>query len=125
MSAWKLWKQMFGVWEQSTTAYFDQLLRSPVVLEPAGAWLTSMMKLKATADEMAASGWGWLGLPTKRDQERTLHLINQLHSRILDLEERLEDVALAKDSSSKMITTTAGSPTQGQTHSQTHGQTHR
>ena len=31
-----------------------------------------------------------LGLPTKRDQERTLHLLNQLQSRLMDLEEKLE-----------------------------------
>lgn len=92
MSAWKLWKQMFGAWESATTTYFDTVLRSPLVLEPAGAWLTTMMKLKASADELTATGWGRLGLPTKRDQERTLHLLNQLQSRILDLEERLEDV---------------------------------
>lgn len=91
MSAWKLWKQMFGAWESATATYFDTVLRSPALLEPAGAWLTAMMKLKASADQMTASGWGWVGLPTKRDQERTLHLLNQLHSRILDLEERLED----------------------------------
>jgi hypothetical protein len=32
-----------------------------------------------------------MGLPSKRDQERTLHLLHQLHSRILDLEEKLEN----------------------------------
>jgi len=31
-----------------------------------------------------------MGLPTKRDQERALHLLNQLQSRIMDLEEKLE-----------------------------------
>ena len=32
-----------------------------------------------------------LGLATKRDQERTLHALNQLESRLLDLEERLAE----------------------------------
>jgi hypothetical protein len=32
-----------------------------------------------------------LGLPTKRDQERTLHALNELESKILDLEERLAE----------------------------------
>lgn len=93
MSAWKVWKQMYGAWESATTDVLETMMRSPTVLEPAGAWLSSMMKLKAASDEAVASWWGMMGLPTKRDQERTLHLLNQLNSRILDLEERLEDLA--------------------------------
>jgi hypothetical protein len=31
-----------------------------------------------------------MGLPTKRDQERVLHLLNQLQSKVMDLEEKLE-----------------------------------
>jgi hypothetical protein len=33
--------------------------------------------------------WSAFGLSTRRDQERTLHLLNQLQSRIYDLEEQL------------------------------------
>jgi hypothetical protein len=91
MPAWKLCKQLFDTWERATADYLEQVLRSPAVLEPGGAWLTGLMKLKARGDELAAGCWGSLGLPTKRDQERTLHLLNQLNSRVLDLEERLED----------------------------------
>ena len=91
MSAWKLWKQMFDAWEGATSEYLEKLLRSPAVLEPGAAWLTAMMKLKATGDQATAGFWGALGLPNRRDQERTLHLLNQLHSRVIDLEERLED----------------------------------
>jgi hypothetical protein len=91
MSPWKLGKQMFDSWESATAEYLEQVLRSPAVLEPGGAWLTGLMKLKSASDKLAAGWWGVLGLPTKRDQERTLHLLNQLHSRVLDLEERLED----------------------------------
>ncbi len=32
-----------------------------------------------------------MGLPTRRDQERAIHTLNQLQSRLIDLEERLED----------------------------------
>ena len=40
---------------------------------------------------LMALWWGAMGLPTKKDQERALHAINELESRLLDLEERLED----------------------------------
>ena len=49
------------------------------------------MKSKASADKAAAAWWGALGLPTKRDQERTLHALNQLQSRLLDHEEKLAE----------------------------------
>jgi hypothetical protein len=91
MSAWKLWKQMFDAWEGATSEYLEKVMRSPTVLEPGAAWLTAMMKLKAGTDQATAGFWGSLGLPTKRDQERTLHLLQQLQSRLIDLEERLED----------------------------------
>jgi hypothetical protein len=30
-----------------------------------------------------------MGLPTKHDQERTLHALNQIQSRLIDIEDRL------------------------------------
>lgn len=68
----------------------EQWLKSPLVLGPSGAMLTMVMKTKAAADKAKASFWGEMGLPTKRDQERALHLLNKLESKVLDLEERLE-----------------------------------
>ena len=62
----------------------------------SGAMLTSVMRMKAASDRMNAMWWGAMGLPTKRDQERTLHLLNRLESRILDLEEKLEDATAKK-----------------------------
>jgi len=36
-----------------------------------------------------AAWWSSFGLPTRRDQERALHKLNQLESRLYDLEEQL------------------------------------
>ena len=66
------------------------MLKSPLVLGPSGAMLTAAMKAKAAADKATAHVVGRVGLPTKRDQERTLHALNQLQSRLIDLEEKLE-----------------------------------
>lgn len=90
--SWDLFKQYFNAWESTTAKYLEVWLKSPVVLEPAGAWLSAVMKTKAAADKNVATAWGALGLPTKRDQERTLHALNQLQSRLLDLEEKLDDL---------------------------------
>ena len=87
---WDLWKQGFNAWEQATSQYFEKVLSNPGVLGPAGSVLTLSMKTKAATDRVMSAWWSTLGLPTRRDQERALHKLNQLESRLLDLEERLE-----------------------------------
>jgi hypothetical protein len=86
---WKTYKKMFYAWENATAQYLEVWMKSPVVLEPMGAWLSTAMKTKAASDRAVAKAWGAMGLPTKRDQERTLHALNQIQSRLIDLEEQL------------------------------------
>jgi hypothetical protein len=83
------WKKGFDAWENATAEYLETVLKSPLVLSPAGTLLTAAMKGKAASEKALAALWGAVGLPTKRDQERTLHALNQLESRLLDLEEKL------------------------------------
>jgi hypothetical protein len=91
MLGWDMWKKGFDAWENATAQYIEQILKNPVVLGPSGAMLSGAMKAKAAGDKAAASIWGAIGLPTKRDQERTLHALNQLQSRLMDLEEKLAE----------------------------------
>ena len=91
MNPWELWKKGFEAWEKTTADYLENVMRSPAVLEPAGGLLTAAMKAKVMTDKAVASWWGAWGLPTKRDQERALHKLNSLESRLLDLEEQIED----------------------------------
>lgn len=88
---WDTWKKGFDAWEGEASKYLEKVLKSPLVLGPAGALLAGVSKAKARSDKATASFWGALGLPTKRDQERSLHALNQLESRLLDLEERLAE----------------------------------
>jgi hypothetical protein len=90
MNVFDAWKKSFDVWEDATAKYLEHWLKSPMVLGSSGSVLSTMMKMKAATDKAKAAWWAEMGLPTKRDQERTLHLLNQLQSRILDLEEKLE-----------------------------------
>ncbi len=92
MAGWDLFKKYFNAWEGLTAKYTEEWLKSPLVLEPAGAWLSAVMKMKAQADKATANAWGSVGLPTKRDQERALHALNQIQSRLLDLEEQIADL---------------------------------
>lgn len=90
MMGWDLFKAGFDAWERAASKVMGEWLQSPSVLEPAGTMLTTAMKTKAMSDRWVAQWWGGLGLPTKRDQERTLHALNELERRLLDLEERLD-----------------------------------
>ena len=40
MMMWDLWKKGFDAWESTTAQYFEHFLKSPTMLEPAGAMLT-------------------------------------------------------------------------------------
>lgn len=91
MLGWDLWKKGFDAWENATASYMEQVLKNPLVLGPSGAMLTAAMKGKAAADKAMATWWGMMGLSTKRDQERALHALNQIQSRLMDLEEKLAD----------------------------------
>ena len=89
MNLWDQWKKGFNAWETATASYLEQVLANPAVLGPAGAMLTAAMKTKAATDRAVSAWWAAMGLPNRRDQERALHKLNQLESRIADLEEQL------------------------------------
>ena len=74
----------------------ETVLRSPAVLRPSGKALSAFMKARAAANDRMTKHWGSVGLPTKRDQERTLHALNQIQSRLMDLEDQLADMKAAK-----------------------------
>ena len=92
MLSWQQWKESFYAWEKPTAQFLETCLKSPLVLEPAGAMLSVAMRAKAMSDRASSMWWGSIGLPTKRDQERSLHALNELQSKLLDLEERLADL---------------------------------
>ena len=91
MPAWNRFKTGFEQWEEKTAVRLERALRSDAVLRPVGTVLTTSMKVKRVADRAVAGLWSSLGLPTRRDQERTLHAIHQLQSKIVDLEEQLAE----------------------------------
>ena len=91
MLGWNLFKKGFDAWENATARYVEQVMKNPLVLGPSGAMMTAAMKAKTASDKAAAQYWGTVGLSTKRDQERTLHALNQIQARLMDLEEKLAE----------------------------------
>lgn len=92
MMLWDQWKKGFDTWEQKTADLFEAVLKSPVVLTPMSKVLTTTLKVKKAGSNAAREMWGTIGLPTRREQEKTLHALNQIQSRLIDLEERLADL---------------------------------
>lgn len=90
---WETYKKYFNAWEGSTATWLEGWLKSPLLLEPAAAGLSAMMRLKRAVDDRTAGVIGALGLPTKRDQERTLHALHQIQGRLVDLEDRLAELS--------------------------------
>jgi hypothetical protein len=95
---WEMWKKGFYAWEDATAKYVEQWMKSPLLLGPSGMVLGGAMKAKAAYDKQV-SGWvGNFGVATKRDQERALHVLHQLESRMIDLEERLAELKSSQSS---------------------------
>lgn len=93
MLGWDLYKKGFDAWESATAAFVEKALENPLLLGPSGMMLKTMMQAKAGSDKAMARWLGMWGLATKRDQERTLHALNQIQSRLLDIEHKLEEKA--------------------------------
>jgi hypothetical protein len=89
MKPWQSIKNGFGQWEITTAQYLENLMSKPSILGPAAGLLTAASKAKALSGKLSASWWSAWGLPTRQDQEKSLHKLNQLESRLLDLEEQL------------------------------------
>ena len=94
---WDSWKKGFDTWEGATAKYLESVLKNPLVLGSSGALLGMTMKAKAKYEDALANAWSSMGLPTRRDQERSLHALNQMQSRMLDLEEKLAELQPRSD----------------------------
>ena len=84
---WSTWKKGFDSWEVATARLLEQTLRSPLVLGPAGSMLTAALRVKKMSDDGLAAMWSRTGMANRREQEHAMHLLNQLESKLLDLEE--------------------------------------
>lgn len=94
MSKINFFRQAFNFWERTTRTYFDTLIRSPLFLTASGAGLNSFFMLKKATDQGLATFISGMGLPTRKDQIKALHLLNQLEGRLDDLEFKLADPTL-------------------------------
>jgi len=88
-------KQAFNMWERTTAAYFDALVRNSSFLTASGTGLDGVFELKKIADRGMDTWLSMLGIPNRRNQEKTLHLLEQIDGRLDDLEFKLQAQANA------------------------------
>ncbi|MEM9067343.1 MAG: poly(R)-hydroxyalkanoic acid synthase subunit PhaE [Myxococcota bacterium] len=93
---WQTFKQAFDAWEAAASPMFESWLKSPFVIGPAGSFLSAYSQMRASQERMMSAWWSTFGLPTRSDQRRTLHAMNELQSRLIDLEEKLADLEEGK-----------------------------
>lgn len=87
----QLLSSTFHLWERAASSYLEALAQSPLLLATAGSWLGWSFNLKRLSDDGLQAVIAALGLPTRRDQERALHLLQEIEGRLEDLELRVLD----------------------------------
>lgn len=87
----------FEQFEKDLDERLEKVLKNPVFLQAVGTALNLNSYRKAWTNQALIAGWKMLQLPNKRDQERTLHLINELHHRVAELETKLEETREATE----------------------------
>jgi len=90
-------KQAFDAWESAASPLFEAWLKSPLLVQPAGSVLSTVTQLRSAQQQMLARWWSSFGLPTRADQERAQHAMNELSSRLIDLEDKLADLERARE----------------------------
>ena len=94
---WEIWKKNFAVWEGASAKLLEGMLKSPLVLEPTGAIVSALVKARGLRQRLQYAALDQLGVATKRDQERTLHLLHELESRLYDVQEKLDAKNIKQD----------------------------
>lgn len=77
--------------EKGLDENLEKVLKNPIFLQAVGTALNLNSYRKSWMNQALTTSWKLLQLPNKRDQERTLHLINELHHRIAELETKLDE----------------------------------
>lgn len=97
LQPWHTMKRAFDAWEGSTASLLEAWSKSPFMIQPAGNLLSSVTQIKHAQQQMLERWWSSWGLPTRAEQERAQHTMNELSSRLIDLEEKLADLERDKE----------------------------
>jgi hypothetical protein len=91
---WSTFKAKFDSLENRAAGRIERLAQNPFLVGASARALTTFAQSKQTMDRAIAETLGIFGLATKRDQERLMHMVVELQSKLLDIEENLQTRAL-------------------------------
>jgi hypothetical protein len=91
---WSIFKAKFDSLENRAAGRIERLAQNPFLVGASARALTTFAQSKKTMDRAVAETLGAFGLATKRDQERLMHMVVELQSKLLDIEENLQTRAL-------------------------------
>lgn len=80
----------YDAWDRAASKFLDKALRSKPLLESVATGLDKALEAKDLYRRAMRRGWRALGLSTREEQERAMHALNEIQSKLLDLEEQLD-----------------------------------
>lgn len=89
MQAWQTFKTGYYRWEDASAKLIERFFRSPLLLRPVSSAISELSGAFGKHRNWRDACIARLGLPTRREQEQCLYLLDSMYSKILDLEERL------------------------------------
>ena len=84
-------RRSYERWDREATPLMETMLKNPFLTGTAGNVLNASARLVGMQRRVVSQWWSALGLPTRDDQERLLHAVHELQSRIIDLEDKLAE----------------------------------
>lgn len=91
-NSWKIWKSGFDRWETTTADFLDKTLQNSAILSSSGTLIKAVLQAKGAASQVVDAGWNRLGITSRKEQDKALHRINQLESKLLDMEEEIHEL---------------------------------
>jgi hypothetical protein len=85
------WKPYFDTWTQGVGDSLEKILRTPSTLRNISTVLHTSFKGKRVTDKTLYMLLTSIGMPSYRDQKKTLHMVQRLSMMLEDQEEKIEE----------------------------------
>lgn len=82
-------RKLFSEWEKKLAEFMDKRMRDPDFMSLVGRGISSSMDAKSAFDARMEEWFRSLNLPTKQDLEKIWSTLNNLETRVIDIEDRL------------------------------------
>lgn len=89
---YQFFKDSFNIWEKHTARYWDHVLRNPLFLDLLGKNLELSLTFQNNLQKTLEQSWRAWGIPTRQDQLRTLHTLNELDTQVRQLSRRVDQL---------------------------------